>query len=59
MNSIHPCATKRKRIIFAKKDGKYKFIGIYEFVGHERQEETNGRIHYVERFNLLSDKYPE
>ena len=59
MDSTHPRATKRKRIIFAKSELKYMFLGIYEFVGYERKEEINGKIYYVERFDLLNEQYPE
>ena len=59
MDSSHPVATKRKRIIFAKKDNKYIFLGVFEYVGFRRTEFKDGMNYYVERFDLVSETYPE
>ena len=59
MNSSHPVATTRKRLIFAKKDNWYIFLGVFEFVGFERREYKDGKTYYVERFDMVSKSYPE
>ena len=57
--SNHPAATKRKRVLFAKKDGTYMFLGVYEFVGERREEKSGDKMYYVEKFVRVSDEYPE
>lgn len=59
MEPQHSVATKRKRLIFAKKDNWYMFLGVFEFVGYERREFKDGINYYVERFDLVSENYPE
>lgn len=58
-DSDHPTAKKRKRLLFYKENNGYYFAGIYLFDGEERVEDINGKICYVERFNLVSKTYPE
>ena len=55
----HPCSTSRKRLIFAKKDNRYVFLGLFKFVGKERTEMHNNKIYHIERFDLISENYPE
>lgn len=59
MDKDYPKAGKRPRVIFAKKDGVYLFLGIFVYDGLERVEHRDGKDYYVERFNSVSDKYPE
>lgn len=59
MESDHPIATTRKRVIFAKKDNHYIFLGVFKFIGKERTEIQDGKIYYIERFDLVSENYPE
>ena len=59
MESDHPIATTRKRVIFAKKDNHYIFLGVFKFIGKERIEIQDGKIYYIERFDLVSENYPE
>ena len=57
--SDHPNATTRKRLIFAKKDNHYIFLGVFKFIGKERTEMRDSKIYHIERFDLISEKYPE
>lgn len=59
MESDHPIATTHKRVIFAKKDNHYIFLGVFKFIGKERTEIQDGKIYYIERFDLVSESYPE
>ena len=54
----HYIAPKRKRLMFYKEDNIYYFGGVYLF-DEERIEETSGKIYYVEKFDLISEEYPE
>ena len=56
--SDHPVSTVRKRLIFAKKDNKYLFLGVYEFMGKQERKFVDGKIFYVKRFDLISKEYP-
>ena len=55
----HPRATTRKRLIFAKKDNHYEFLGLFKYVGNEYKHEMNGKTYYIERFDIVSEEYPE
>ncbi len=57
--SDHPRSTSRKRLIFAKKDNRYIFLGVFQFVGKQRTEMRDNKIYYIERFDLVSENYPE
>ena len=57
--SNHPRAGERKRVIFAKQNGCYVFLGIYRFVGTRRTEQIGGKNYYVERFDLVCENYPD
>lgn len=57
-SSDHPASTVRKRLIFAKKDNHYVFLGVFQFVGKEEKRVQNGKIFYVERFDLVTEVYP-
>lgn len=59
MESDHPTATNRKRLIFAKKDNHYIFLGLFKFIGKERMEIQDEKVYYIERFDLVAEKYPE
>jgi hypothetical protein len=60
MDSIHPKATTRKRVIFAKNNvNKYVFLGVFMFDACEKVIEEDGMTYYVERFNCISEQYPE
>ena len=59
MESDHPVATTRKRLIFAKKDNHYIFLGLFKFIGKERTEIQDGKVYYIEKFDLVSEEYPE
>ena len=54
----HYSAPKRNRLMFYKEDNMYYFGGVYLF-DEERIEEINGKIYYVEKFDIVSEKYPE
>lgn len=53
----HPKATTRKKLVFAKKDNLYMFLGIYEFVGKDEIRVRAEKTYYVERFNLVKEEY--
>ena len=53
----HPAATTRKRLVFAKKDNLYMFLGIYELVGNDEVRVRGEKTFYVERFNLVAEEY--
>ena len=53
----HPAATTRKRLVFAKKDNLYMFLGIYEFVGKDEVRVRGEKTFYVERFNFVAEEY--
>ncbi len=50
---------KRKRLMFYKKNNVYYFGGVFLFDGNERIEEKGGRVYLVERFDCVSEVYPE
>ena len=54
----HYPAPKRNRLMFYKEDNMYYFGGVYLF-DEERIEEINGKIYYVEKFDIVSEEYPE
>lgn len=58
-DEFHLKATQRKRVVFAKKDNYYQFLGIFKIADFERTETQYGKTYYIETFNLTSENYPE
>lgn len=54
----HPTMDKRKKLIFAEKDDKILFMGVFEFVEVKRREMQDGKDDYMTRFNMVSEEYP-
>ncbi len=46
------------RVVFAKKDGNYCFLGIYEPEPEFQKEIWDGETHYVKIYYCISEVYP-
>ena len=55
----HIKATERKRVVFAKKNGYYHFLGIFKLSEYKKAETSYGQTYYIETFNPISENYPE
>ena len=54
----HPTRDERKKLIFAKKDDNFLFMGVFEFFDVKKQKRKDGECDCAERFKMVSEEYP-